>query len=227
MTELENPTYTFTPKISWGEPDEARWSQEEIANETMLFGADTDFALRHGGPITQHVLSLIDLDVLHLAPEPGYVVIDSRVHMLMPGQYPAIPGWHCDGIERANYVAQPDMTKLDNGRIHFTYHTSAGPHGFERPVSSTCFLTYPCTLEVNPERVWASVSEELSRLPVLGVGNSQDGQLMRFNSMTLHRASPAEARGWRYWFRASQYHTPPKNQIRKQVQVYTTLHGGW
>lgn len=59
----------------------------------MFYRADMGFAWKHGGPITQ--------DFLGLLPQDWYdspVTIDSRVHMLMPGWYPCIPGMHHDDI---------------------------------------------------------------------------------------------------------------------------------
>lgn len=37
-------------------------------------------------------------------------VIDIKVHMLMPGQYPCVPGWHCDFIPR-------DESKVKNASL--------------------------------------------------------------------------------------------------------------
>ncbi len=42
-------------------------------------------------------------------PEDEYVV-DVKVHMLMPGQYPCIPDWHCDFIPRdSDLNKRPDL----------------------------------------------------------------------------------------------------------------------
>lgn len=36
----------------------------------------------------------------HLEFEPSEYLVDVKVHMLMPGQYPCIPNWHCDFVPR-------------------------------------------------------------------------------------------------------------------------------
>ncbi len=61
--------------------------------------------------------------VIKLMPEvlpiletcPGFndqSVVDVKVHMLMPNQYPCIPGWHCDLVPR-DENNQQDFNKVD------------------------------------------------------------------------------------------------------------------
>lgn len=53
--------------------------------------------------------------VLDEAPteEDESYICDVKVHMLMPGQYPCIPGWHRDMIPRdENKVPQPQLMDL-------------------------------------------------------------------------------------------------------------------
>ena len=84
-----------------------QFDEQTFANETMLFSAHPNFANQFGGTITKTILSQLDplynsenpkLPYLKQYPNP---IIDTRVHMLMPGMYPAIPGWHLDHTPRA------------------------------------------------------------------------------------------------------------------------------
>jgi hypothetical protein len=66
----------------------------EIKKEPMFFNSDFDYAYLNGGKITRSFLDNL--------PD-GWridVVFDSRIHMLMPGWYPSIPGWHHDDVPR-------------------------------------------------------------------------------------------------------------------------------
>lgn len=88
--------YTFNGKpINWGarafsQPDDA-----EIRDTPSLFNASLEDALRYGGELTRAALSAMSI--------PGdrkHIIVDTKTHMLMPGMWPAIPGWHTDGVPR-------------------------------------------------------------------------------------------------------------------------------
>lgn len=62
-----------------------------IKNEPMFFSSSADYCIRNGGDITKHILTEIkECDIL-TPDEYNSCIIDSRVHMLMPGWYPCIP----------------------------------------------------------------------------------------------------------------------------------------
>ena len=74
-----------------------------IKNEPMFFNSDLKFAYEKGGDITKSFIDNLPDDW------KDNVVFDSRVHMLMPNWYPAIPGWHHDDIPRpTTTLGQPD-----------------------------------------------------------------------------------------------------------------------
>lgn len=60
---------------------------DQIKNEPMFFNCSLEFAYNNGGPITRSFIMNLPDDW-----NTDQVVFDSRVHMLMPGWYPAIPG---------------------------------------------------------------------------------------------------------------------------------------
>jgi len=43
---------------------------------------------------------IIDSIIPHLQYNQHEYLIDCKVHMLMPGEYPCIPNWHCDFVPR-------------------------------------------------------------------------------------------------------------------------------
>jgi hypothetical protein len=50
--------------------------------------------------------------------------VDIKVHMLMPGQFPCIPGWHCDNVPRVG--GQQDWSKVDTKHKMYCW-VSNGP----------------------------------------------------------------------------------------------------
>lgn len=187
-------------------------------DETMLFAASPRFASEAGGPITQRVLDRL-LPMLPAVPPGKWAVVDTRVHMLMPGVYPAMSGWHCAFWPRGEN-GQPDLDD-EIGRMDVMSWTCIVGHN-----SPTEFAVGMICLDVDPERVWASVSERLSsaNMPTRFI---EFGKIYRFNAYALHRATGAHTAGWRYFFRLSHCDLPPTNKIRRQVQAYIPLHQGW
>ncbi len=72
-----------------------------------------------------------------------YPNCDVRIHRLYPGDFPAYPGWHCDGEYRETYFSQPDLD-----RINVHYHITATASSHSCGVSNTQFLNEPfkCTI---------------------------------------------------------------------------------
>lgn len=61
-----------------------------------------------------------------------------------------------------------------------------------------------------------------------GFAEERGGALMRMDWQTLHRASPATKRGWRWFARATRRVPNYLNEVRTQTQVYlSTLNQGW
>lgn len=212
---------TFTPHIE----DFARLvnpiSVTEIENETMLFSAGLDFAQENGGELTRKVIDILKKDLPKL-DDNHWWIIDTRSHMLMPGMYPAIGGWHCDAVYRGEYDSQPDLSKIDESP-HFVVTLSSREDG----VSNTEFISSELTLDIDTERVWADLSQQINEGNLGDRALIPDGVLCKFTSKTIHRPTAAKKRGWRWFFRCSCNYAPPHNKIRHQVQVYTEINAGW
>src|SRR5215470_8347004 len=83
-----------------------KFDEQAIKAEPMLFSASWEFARTNGGPITNAFLDSVVTQIKHPA------IIDSRVHMLMPGWFPCIPGWHLDDVPRTRADGQPNHESL-------------------------------------------------------------------------------------------------------------------
>jgi len=193
-------------------------SVEEIESEIMLHSASVRFARERGGLLTQSMLDVIEPKL----ENDKHYVIDTKSVMLMPGMFPSIPGWHCDGVVRQNHVAQPDLRKLDKDMKHWVGLISSNPDG----TSNTEFLRESWSIPCEEQRVWGSVNDFLESMPTKTV-MAADGDIIEFTQPTLHRATATLNKGWRFFFRLSEYHKPPMNKIRHQVQVYAAPSSGW
>lgn len=69
--------------------------EDVVKNTPSLWQADLDTAVRYGGELTRAAIG-----AMRLRGDRKHVVVDTKVHMLMAGQCPAIPGWHTDGAPR-------------------------------------------------------------------------------------------------------------------------------
>lgn len=190
---------------------------EVIEAEPMLYGASLRFAMDAGGPLTRAFLSAIEID-----PRSD-IIIDTRVHMLFPGQFPAIGGWHCDGVPRG-HDGQPDLARLNDPATRWTY-TVASVDG----LCNTEFAADPLDVEIERSAgsLWSDVHRIVQRSGVATV-LARHGKVAEFYRDSLHRATKADRSGWRFFARASQSTTTPQNKVRRQVQVYVESEGaGW
>ena len=215
---------SFVPKCDLIREEQFVCTVKDIEMEPMLYGASWNYARDHGGMLTQGVMNEIEervFSLLHVHALKGYhPVIDTKSVMLMPGQFPCIPGWHCDGVIRKDANSQPNLATLNDDIQHFVCTLST-----KIDLAPMEYLVNPVEVEFDKHAVWDSVNSYLSDISFQHSLNS--GQILQFNRSTLHRGTAAKERGWRYFFRLSFYHMPAVNRIRNQVQVYLMDERGW
>lgn len=196
----------------------------DIKNEPMLFNCDPLFAWNNGGPITKAFLDALPLDWCG-----DDTVFDSRVHMLMPGWYPAIPGFHHDDVPRPEIppgqhfitAGQPDY---ENPRYR-SEHVLGLVNG---DICPTVFALGECTMPAVEEgeliyRKWHPEVERLLQEGKLGEYRAESNRLIYFDCDTFHSGVRATGNGWRWFGRISRNTDRVNkitNEIRKQVQVY-------
>lgn len=205
---------------------------EQMADEVGVYGATPAFIRKHCGPIANSILDAVPGSYFDEAAKLGlFPNADIRIHRLYPGDYPAYPGWHCDGEFRETYFSQPDLDRIPVHK-HLVCTVSTADCG----VSNTQFLNSPFTfnLEREPDQeitLWGMVHRAVEDSRTRMVYDTRDGELVQFDSLTLHRAMPAKVRGWRMFFRMSMWHKPNLGEggkITKQEQVYKLCEGsGW
>lgn len=216
MTEI-----SFSPALAAVGAFEAAASIEEIASEPRLVGLSFDQALEQAGPLGTRIL---DAMCFPACPEGLFPIVDSRAHRLMPGMYPAIPGWHCDDWPRPDYHSQPDPALWDRRAAHYLGIIETVPH-----VSLTQFVTSPLKVSFDPtEPLWKQVHKAVDASAV-ETSTQVAGQVLRMSGNTIHRASPCFNRGWRYWMRLSfMHHAPEKALTVGPEQTYVLSEAnGW
>jgi hypothetical protein len=143
-------------------------AQEAVANTIGLWQASLEDAVRYGGDVTREALS-----VMSLRGDRKYTVVDTKVHMLMPGLYPALPGWHTDGVPRGE-GGNPLAKAPPN--IQAQEETSLRPPRFHLLVTGegclTDFLTTPTHFDVPSEPstlLYQSITRQVTE--AIEVGN--------------------------------------------------------
>lgn len=204
------------PEFSFGKP-----SDEQIADEQMIYSGNWDYTYSNGGDLTRMIMDRLSSTVVDPTDIPAgkHIVIDTRSNMLMPGQFPSIPGWHCDDVPRGVKYAQPDLNLCDDITKHYMVLLSS-----TKGISRTEFVYKEFQCEIDPNNVWGSLDTQVELLKPKTMF-VPEGKVVQFGQQDIHRASKCVEYGWRFFFRCSITHRQPVNKIRRQVQVYTTVNG--
>lgn len=190
------------------------WVEDVVKNEPMFFNCDLKFAAEHGGPITRNFIANLPEDWFHCNP-----ILDSRVHMLMPGWYPCIPGYHHDDVPRSGRAhGQPDYENMAYRSEHLMGMVNGDicPTKFamgriELPeVDTSCDVIY---------RKW----DEIITSQDIPAMHAPSGKYIQFDWQSFHTGTKAVKGGWRWFVRLSRNTDRQKNitnEFRRQAQVY-------
>lgn len=186
-------------------------TEQDIRNEPMYYSASPSYIRRQPEPAPLHIAFI---EALGLDDE---WTIDSRLHLLMPGHYPCIPGWHLDDIPRtAAKKGQPD---LDDP-------------GVGSELALACFGVTAFTEFIKEEIEWtppedgkfhADLDRTIKEAGYEPVCYEESGQILLLDHLTPHRGQAASEKSWRLFIRATRRtnrkhrHT---NKRRTQVNCY-------
>lgn len=218
-------------QVQLGRPFRGGFTLDEVKNEPMLFNCDLQYALEHGGPITRAFVEAFMDDQLALASHwlvakhsrkemLSRFVIDSRVHMLMKGWYPCIPGFHHDDVPRTALGGQPNYIRphyrskhcmgLVNGDVCPTQY-AVGVAEFDLPEEGIIYKQWHLDVVEKIEH------GELNTL------SAPSNRLVYFDDRSWHQGTTAVKDGWR-WFARISWNTDRAdtitNELRRQVQAY-------
>ena len=200
-------------KIELG-PELKAFDEKELKNEPMLFNCDYESAFFLGGEATRQFLKNLPEEWMN-----NKTIIDSRVHMLMKGWYPCIPGYHHDDVPRERSDGQPQY-------ISPSYRSEHAMILYNGNICPTEFAIDEVWFQI-PEigktiyKQWHEEVEVCLEAGFLERFQAPQNQIIYFNDRTWHQGVKAVDNGWRLFIRASR-NTGRKatNEIRKQVQVY-------
>lgn len=180
--------------------------------------------IKTAGDITKSFIDSLPTDWLL-----GNLVFDSRVHMLMPGWYPAIPGYHHDDVPRPEIpvgqhfvtAGQPDYDSPRYKSEHILGLVNAD-------ICPTEFAIGNCIMPPIPEgeliyRRWHVEVMNLLSSGVLTLEKAKDRTLIYMDCDTFHQGNKAVSNGWRWFGRVSRNTdrvSKITNEIRQQAQVY-------
>ncbi|UJJ22092.1 hypothetical protein [Erwinia phage Virsaitis27] len=201
------------------------FTQNDIKNAPGLWNASVDVAMNFGGAITQAALASMNLGM-----DYNHITVDVKTHLLQPGMFPAIPGWHTDGVPRGGSMSPargtPNIFKQEEGRsprYHLMVLGCDCPTMFVK--NRNIELNVPCQPDGS---LYKRVSEQMARTRRhLETYEVIPGIIYEWDWWELHTAQAARSAGWRYLIRVteSDYLEPQKdlNEIfRKQQQVFVT-----
>jgi hypothetical protein len=196
----------------------AIWTDEEIKNEPMLFNCDLDGAYTLGGKITRDFIrNLLGTRYCDWIPN-SEIIIDSRVHMLMPNWYPCIPGMHHDDVPR-DTTGQPNYINPEYKATHFMGLVNGH-------IAPTQFALGGIELELPEQgkiiyKEWHPQVMQALEDGTMKSYSAESGQILKFDHTAFHQGTKAISSGWRWFIRASiNSKRKPTNEVRKQVQVY-------
>lgn len=214
----------FSSRIGFNGPFASNIENSSIKEEPMFFNSNLAFAYDKGGDITKSFIDSLPIDWRSCD-----TVFDSRVHMLMPGWYPAIPGFHHDDVPRSEIptgqhfitAGQPDY---DNPRYRSEHIIGL----VNADVCPTEFALGQCIMPAIPEgeliyRKWHEEVVALINSGGLVSFKCPDRKLIYMDCDTFHSGTKAVSNGWRWFGRVSRNTERTNkitNEIRNQVQVY-------
>lgn len=205
--------FTFDSKIKLGEslPD---FTQKHVKEEPMFFRSSPEFCYNYGGELTRAFLQCLP-EKWKLSMD---VTIDSRVHMLMPGWWPCIPGYHHDDVARTREDGQPNYRNMP----YESEHVMA-------MIGDCCPTEFAIGKQTFPEikiggiiyKEWHPLVEAMLECGKLDRVSAPVGRMIFFDWQTWHQGVKAHKRGFRWFIRATRNTGKmPTNEIRRNANVY-------
>ena len=195
------------------------FDEQTVKNEPMLFSCDLAHAYDLGGAITRAFLTALFGDTLPLW-DNGYN-IDTRVHMLMPGWWPCIPGWHHDDVPRSRGDGQPNYAAPE----YKAKHCLALVNGDICPTEFAIGEVDMPHVDGVVYKEWHEIVEDKIFTGELMRSAVPSNQLIMFDNHSFHQGTRCVKNGWRWFGRVSwdagyEQGRPHFNEIRRQVNVY-------
>lgn len=199
--------------------------EEVVKNEPMMFSCTMMYAYENGGPITRAFLDKACEDTRLLGRSLNSMCFDSRVHMLMPGWFPCIPGWHHDDVPRSRSDGQPNYDNPEFKSQHMLALVNGDICPTEFAVGKAIMPDIPLYAKHPIYKYWHDQIETDIRDNCLTRVAVPSNRFIQFDWQSFHQGTRAIKKGWRWFGRLSwdagyEQGRPHFNEIRRQVQVY-------
>ncbi|MFD9628657.1 hypothetical protein [Peribacillus muralis] len=208
-------------------------SADEISNTMGLWGASLEDALKYGGNLTRSAIGAMNLKF-----DKKYIVVDTKIHMLMPNFSPAIVGWHTDGVPRGTALnpqskGNPNIQAqetLDDTRFHLLVTGEGCLTQFVK--GNNISLEVP---DVPDTSLYKSIDSQVKAGIATGELEAYDVPsctAVEFDWWDLHTGTIATKHEWRYLIRVTESDImPPQKDLRKiirtQQNIYLPHNFGW
>lgn len=204
-------------------------SSDLVRSSLGLLNASVEDTLKYGGDIAKAAISL-----MNFRNDRKYIVIDTKIHMLMPGFIPAIPGWHTDGAPRGKTgspIAKDDPNiELQETMRSPRYHLLVTGTG-----ALTEFVNEQVDVEtVNNSKLYQYMTQQINLKLEAGLKTffAPSKHVVEFDWWNIHRGIEAQNHEWRFLIRATETdyiipETDLRKIIRTQQQVYVPKDFGW
>ncbi|PKR83515.1 hypothetical protein [Heyndrickxia camelliae] len=208
-------------------------SQELVKNTLGLHNASLEDALKYGGDLTRAAIGSMNLTM-----KKKYIIVDTKIHMLIPGMCPAIPGWHTDGVPRG---ANLDPTAKQAPNIHAQEEMDSPI--FHLLVTGTSCLTkfikdrnIDLAVPDEPDtKLYKMVSSQVNQKVLNGELETYEAPScvpVMWDWWEVHTGIPAKHHEWRFLIRVTesdiqQPKTDLRDIIRTQQQGYMPMEFGW
>jgi hypothetical protein len=214
-------------------------TEDVIRNATGLLRASLDDAVKYGGELTRAALG-----AMRLRNDREHMTVDVKVHMLMPGMNPAIPGWHTDGAPRPlgldppykhpSGINPPDL-RLQEGRRPPRYHLLITGQNARTQFLLDRNVEIDIPSQPPTPDLYKFVTAKVDQLVEYHdcvAWAIEPCKVWEWDWWDLHRGVPAKEHGWRYLIRATESDdveplSDLRQVIRSQQQVYVSERFGW
>jgi len=146
--------------------------------------------------------------------------IDIKVHMLMKGQFPCIPNWHCDNVPRLD-TGELAYDQVKSDQTPMLLWVSGSP--------TTEFLAND--VELPDVETHGELSHYLRSMANLSTVKVPERTWLTMDQMTPHRGTAATKPCWRVFVRLTPKSIatvrPVISAIRRHCQVYLPANFHW